>query len=362
MVKRNIKGITLIALVVTIIVLLILAGVAINLSIGNNGLFTRANNSKKVSEQANILEQLRMVTYEKALEIDKSKMSYIDYFKEKGIIREEIGEIKKLETYASAKSEIELENEELDEGTKYIIDVEKVISNPTTGKGRWSDGDIYYILNGDLYYLNKQKQEEYIGKIFDREETDSSYFNYIVNDDHVEIIGFNLDNIPNKRSVSNLYNQKDGILVEIEHLVIPSKIKGKTVTEVSFGTHIGNSDEVLVLKGIKEITYPKTTKIIKEGNTIFYGLEIINLQEGLEEIYGACFAWTGMSSITIPSTVKKISGAPFKGWDFDAVVYFLGKSSAEEIEIVELGDESVDYLGWRVRTLEISVYGRIIKK
>ena len=34
---KKIRGITLIALVVTIIVLLILAGVAISLSIGNNG-------------------------------------------------------------------------------------------------------------------------------------------------------------------------------------------------------------------------------------------------------------------------------------------------------------------------------------
>ena len=41
--KEN--GITLVALVVTIIVLLILAGVAISLTIGNNGLFTRAQNA-----------------------------------------------------------------------------------------------------------------------------------------------------------------------------------------------------------------------------------------------------------------------------------------------------------------------------
>lgn len=41
--KEN--GITLVALVVTIIVLLILAGVAISLTVGNNGLFRRAQNA-----------------------------------------------------------------------------------------------------------------------------------------------------------------------------------------------------------------------------------------------------------------------------------------------------------------------------
>lgn len=336
--KKKVNGITLIALVVTIIVLLILAGVAINLTIGNNGLFTRANNSRMISEQANILEQLRMITYEKSSEIDKSKMSYIDYFKERGIIVEEIGKVKKLETYASAKSEIELNNEELDDGTKYIINVENVISNPSTGKGKLADGDVYYILNGELHYLNKEKAEKLIGKVFEKEETDSSYFNYIVNDDYIEIIGFNFNNIPNKNLVSANYRKNNGISIGIEHLVIPAKIKGKPVTEVSFGNHIGNSDDLLVLKEIKEITYPKTTKKIKEGNIVWEDLETINLQEGLTELYGQCFMYSEkVNSIIIPSTLKKVSGSPFMGC-FNAVVYFLGKDSIEEIEYVGIGD------------------------
>ena len=39
--KRE-RGITLIALVVTIVVLLILAGVSLNLVLGNNGIITKA--------------------------------------------------------------------------------------------------------------------------------------------------------------------------------------------------------------------------------------------------------------------------------------------------------------------------------
>ena len=45
--RKHEKGITLIALVVTIIVLLILAGVAFSLAVGNNGLFTRAEGASK---------------------------------------------------------------------------------------------------------------------------------------------------------------------------------------------------------------------------------------------------------------------------------------------------------------------------
>ena len=58
--QKQVKGITLIALVVTIIVLLILAGVAINLTIGNNGIFTRAQQAVDVSETATDIENLQM--------------------------------------------------------------------------------------------------------------------------------------------------------------------------------------------------------------------------------------------------------------------------------------------------------------
>ena len=59
-VKRQVKGITLVALVVTIIVLLILAGVAINLTIGQNGIFRRAQDATNKYEQASLNEQAEM--------------------------------------------------------------------------------------------------------------------------------------------------------------------------------------------------------------------------------------------------------------------------------------------------------------
>ena len=46
------KGITLIALVITIIVLLILAGVSIAMLTGENGILTQAQNAKNKTEEA----------------------------------------------------------------------------------------------------------------------------------------------------------------------------------------------------------------------------------------------------------------------------------------------------------------------
>lgn len=57
---RNQKGITLIALVITIIVLLILAGVSIAMLTGNNGILTKANNATEATGQAEAEEAVKL--------------------------------------------------------------------------------------------------------------------------------------------------------------------------------------------------------------------------------------------------------------------------------------------------------------
>lgn len=54
------KGITLIALVITIIVLLILAGVSIAMLTGDNGILTQASRSKNETNRAEIAEKINI--------------------------------------------------------------------------------------------------------------------------------------------------------------------------------------------------------------------------------------------------------------------------------------------------------------
>ncbi len=61
--KKN-KGITLIALVITIIVLLILAGVTIVTLTGDNGLLQKAGEAKNASEQASLEEEVQLAFIE----------------------------------------------------------------------------------------------------------------------------------------------------------------------------------------------------------------------------------------------------------------------------------------------------------
>ncbi len=60
--KRNTRGITLIALVITIIVLLILAGVTITVLSGENGILTQTSNAKMETRGANVEEAKGNIT------------------------------------------------------------------------------------------------------------------------------------------------------------------------------------------------------------------------------------------------------------------------------------------------------------
>ena len=83
---KNAKGITLVALVVTIVILLILAGVTITMTLGENGLFTRAQAARKEYEQSEVQEGLSMLitqyTWDKVSE--KTDKSLGDYLKDNG--------------------------------------------------------------------------------------------------------------------------------------------------------------------------------------------------------------------------------------------------------------------------------------
>ncbi len=57
---KNNKGITLIALVITIIVLLILAGVSIAMLTGDNGILTKATESGSETKLAEVMERVNM--------------------------------------------------------------------------------------------------------------------------------------------------------------------------------------------------------------------------------------------------------------------------------------------------------------
>ena len=66
---KNQKGITLVALVITIIVLLILAGVTIAMVVGDNGILTRSKQAKFESIKSDVDEKVKMAVEDLSAEI-----------------------------------------------------------------------------------------------------------------------------------------------------------------------------------------------------------------------------------------------------------------------------------------------------
>lgn len=65
--QRGQKGITLIALVVTIIILIILAGVSIAMLVGENGIIIQAQTAKEDTDEATLKEKLDMIALEREI-------------------------------------------------------------------------------------------------------------------------------------------------------------------------------------------------------------------------------------------------------------------------------------------------------
>ena len=88
--KSN-KGITLIALVVTIIILIILAGVSIALVLGDNGIITKAREQQKTQDIARISEKLELEKGQIGIENEyKATLDkYVEQIVENGIIKEQ---------------------------------------------------------------------------------------------------------------------------------------------------------------------------------------------------------------------------------------------------------------------------------
>ena len=56
--KKNMKGITLVSLVITIIVMLILAGVSISMATGNNGVLSRGQQAARKTNLSSVYDDI----------------------------------------------------------------------------------------------------------------------------------------------------------------------------------------------------------------------------------------------------------------------------------------------------------------
>ena len=269
-VKNSTSGITLISLVVTIIVLIILAGISINLILGDNGIITKALGAKEENNNANKKEQLSMA-YAAALveKVEDSTSTVTSEDINKQLI------LQKIDAVAEGEGQIVVS---FDNGEEYIIE---------------SNGNVLETVSDEIFEFDATTG--YITGI--KEE----YFEYAQVQSSVEVASLN-EGI----SVAHIQFEVDFRLINTKYLIIPEEINGKEVIG------IGNS----AFEGIVDVEYVKIPNTIKEiGNCAFYecpNLKAVQLSNTLEKIGIRAFELCEkLETIKIPSTVTSIGDYTF---------------------------------------------------
>ena len=142
---KNNKGVTLVALVVTIIVLIILAGISINLILGDNGIITIAKKAKENTELARIEEETELNELYTQFEEDGGSSGGTIYDVIAKLTEFKTAIANYIEEAGGIKPEISAETSVFGDSIKGIVkevtkDATSVADNISEGKTAWVDG------------------------------------------------------------------------------------------------------------------------------------------------------------------------------------------------------------------------------
>lgn len=308
--------------------------------------------------------------YENKLDIE-NELEEIKFLKEKGIIKEvieepELGVVGRL---ASINTKLSLTKTDTQKSKNiyYVVDVEKLIENPITGKGTWEIGDVYYIFKGDLYYKAQDKQNKSIGQVFREIEENISKIEWIYHENEdgtIVITGMDLSEF-NKYQKST-YGLK--LYLDIDKLVIPEEIDGKTVSNIEFLINdfvLPETAETvfgygLLLDGIQNFVFPNYLTISKINQTstdvlgatglyffstkIEWGPFIVNGSQlkCKENKLNEKVNWSGFNGrVTFSEKIVSISPDFFDGLEYVTLYFDGGLDSSIQIPADKWGASSI---------------------
>ena len=141
---RRERGITLVSLVVTIIILIILAGVSINLTLGENGIITKSKQAKEKTEQAKLNEEVALNELYMQIEAEGGEGSNI-YIGKLVEFKKEIADY--IEEAGGVKPEATADTTTFGDSIKGIV--KEVTKNATATAEDIAEGKTAYV-NGEL--------------------------------------------------------------------------------------------------------------------------------------------------------------------------------------------------------------------
>ena len=177
--KRE-NGLTLTALVITIIILLVLAGVSLRFIVGENGVIEKATTVEAEYNKSEVLEELNLIITEKYLDAYKKatkagKDAKIEqYYNSEKVIKFLKGYSggESGEDYTVQDSKIIIEDlvGSTDEYFIRISELNKDISSYAKGKNEENSKDFFFIKKESedvykVYYRNSRRENEEIGAL-----------------------------------------------------------------------------------------------------------------------------------------------------------------------------------------------------
>ena len=293
------NGITLIALVVTIVILLILAGVSLNLALGSNGIVMKASEAKAETNHSLVYETIQMKSDEYSMDLEN----------------EEKGD---LLAYLQWNQIINDNNE---------VNVEVLIGKKlSTGNGS-GNRDVYVVeenTDDNTYELVYKKHEN----IADRNLGVIGY-EKIGNDDPSDSDIFDFDPITGSIALKNAQSYYtdhctgDGQVTRLKKIVVPAEIDGVTVKKVGGVEKIhdpGTTWEKRYSIGfqspyVEEVVLPTTiTSIENNAFCNCTNLKKVNIPNTITSIdYNAFCNCTNLKKVNIPNSVTSIGSSAFSG-------------------------------------------------
>ncbi len=367
--KQRNRGITLIALVITIIVLLILAGVTIATLTGENGILTRAKTAKEETEKAETTEELNM--YRTELNMNKvladgadsinvegyeELKKYIPSITEKDAnsLKIENGELVFKQSATDAQKDVFLENDISPEtveapvewfsfdGGKLVGFSDEIVSNinEISDKMNTAYDEIYDGIDNEIRKTHSDWYDEEGNlkqEVFENSQTYEEY---------MALYKSLSENIEQKLEEIDEEYDKELIKMGITRMKLPNQsTDGITITEIgsnAFDGYQRNSNllEKIILpenlqaigtrafisQNLKTIEIPSEVTLIEAGAFSANPLEEIIFRGniptlGYEVSYGA-FSGYNLQRVQVPSEYLE-SYKNYTGWGFENATDYL---------------------------------------
>ena len=312
--NTNEKGITLIALVVTIIVLLILAGISISMLTGENGILTKTNVAKVSTELSTYKEELNSWKleqlmknedfFEDTLSAGKNNL-YYNGIKQNGNIKTIIQDISDeyIDELEIIKGELVINT--TDKSKLEASKIAQISSNP------------YIIVDGELKSaganLDLMSSDGTLTIPENVTKIGSGAFSNVSNIKTVIISG-NVKEIGDNAFAYNTTLQKVVLQDGIEKIGSKAFYQCYNLSQLDLPDTITSIGEFAIANTkLTTLEIPSGLKIINEYT--FYGLlylETLNIPEGIEELRSDAFGSANrLEYATIPSTITYIDSNAF---------------------------------------------------